>query len=43
MKNNSKKDTALEKLEQYKLENQLTILGGKHQAHNPECFGYVPD
>lgn len=43
MKNNSKKDTALEKLEQYKFENQLRILGGRNEPHDPDCFEYVPD
>ncbi len=28
----------LESLEKYKIENQEIISGGRHQAHNPECF-----
>ncbi len=45
MKNDFKKDVMLESFNQYKIETkiQLAVLGGRHQAHNPECFGYVPD
>ncbi|WP_299683873.1 hypothetical protein [uncultured Dokdonia sp.] len=43
MKNNLKKDSVLESFKQYKLENQLRILGGRDEPHNPDCFEYVPD
>lgn len=30
----------LDNFVEYQLQNEQLVTGGKHQPHNPECFGY---
>ncbi len=33
----------LDKMQQYQIENELSIYGGTEIIHSPECYGEQPD
>lgn len=40
---NIKTKTMLEKMQQYQIENESCVYGGKTIPHNPECFSNQTD